>query len=298
MKYLKTTVLFLLILFIGQWVISISFEIIVSKSSFRFSKLYSKSEKMDNSIVCIGNSRGVNSFFSQHIDKKYDVKSFNLSYNSMNMPIVSLFLEDYLENHKSPKTIFIEVSNLFILDSTINYATFNLYSKKSKKLAKEIKETDYKTHLITSIFPIYKYNTEMFYRSLFYLKKSDQDWINRHKISKELETEIIASDSFNLEISNNNDLVILKSIVDNLKEKGINVILFIAPYHPEYLLKIKNLNSTIDIIEKAIGYPIQDISGFIKKSEYFADRVHTNENGAISISDTLMKLTIRNNKLK
>jgi hypothetical protein len=297
MKHFKTLVLFLLIFFVGQWVITISFDSITSKSSFRFSKLYSKSTKMNNTILCVGNSRGVNSFYTPYINKEYSTKSFNLSFNGMHMPMVDLFLEDYLKNHQSPKTVFIEVSNIFNSNSKINYSTFNLYSNKSKRLAKEIKVTDYKTYLISSIFPLYRFNSELFYRSLIYLGKSDQNWINRYNISKILEADILKTKPFNLEI-NNSDLNILKQTIKMLKKNGINVILFVAPYHPNYLLKIMNLKSMIVIIENATDVPVQDISGYLTKTEYFADRVHTNESGARLIADTLMKLTTCNNVYK
>lgn len=290
MKLLKTIVLFLLIFFVGQWIIEISLDSINSKSSFRFSKLYSKSAKMNNNILCIGNSRGVNSFYTPHIDNEYSTKSFNLSYNGMNMPTIGLLLEDYLKNHQSPETVFIEVSTVFNSNTKTDYSAFNLYANKSKRLAKGVKTNNFRTYLISSIFPIYRFNSELFYRSLYYIGKSDQDWINRYNISKVLEADILNTPLFNLKI-NTTDLNILKQTVERLKENGINVILFVAPYHPDYLLKIKNLKSMIVIIEKATDVPVQDISGYLTRSEYFADKTHTNDKGAILITDTLIKIT-------
>jgi len=134
----------------------------------------------------------------------------------------------------------------------------------------------------------------LFYRSLYYLGKSDQNWINRYNISKKLEADILNIVPFNLKI-NNRDLNILKQTVKRLKKNGINVFLFVAPYHPNYLSKMMNLKNMIVIIEKATDMTVLDISGYLTKSEYFADRVHTNENGATIIADTLMKLTTCNN---
>lgn len=290
MKLLKSATLFLFIFFAGQWFISISLDAIISKSSFRFSMLYFKSNKMDNEILCIGNSRGINSFYTPGINEKYAVKSFNLSYNGLKMALVKVFLDDYLDNHHYPKKVFIEVSNVFNSDSFTNFSEFNLYSSKSKKLNKAIKETSMNTHLISSIFPIYRYNSELLYRSIYYLDKPDQDWINRYTISEELNNEVLGMMPENFEI-NKSDLIILQKIVDKLKNDNIEVCLFVAPYLPNYLAKINNLSDQIKFMEKATGITVIDLSGLLTKPEYFADRIHTNEKGAILIADKLMKST-------
>jgi len=291
MKHIKTVIVFLLIFFVGQWLIAFSFDWISSKSSFRFSKMYSGSQKMDNEILCIGNSRGVNSFYSPHLNDKYSLKAFNLSYNSMDLAMQNLLIEDYLKRHESPKTVFIEVTNVF--NSDPNFSSFKLYSNKSEKLSEEIKTEDCKTSVISSIFPLYRFNTELFYRSLFYLGRSDQNWVNRYEISKKLESEILELDAFSFDVKQNN-LTILKQTVETLNEKDIEVILFVAPYHPSYLTKIENLKDLIGLIEKTTGSSVEDLSDFLNESKYFADRIHTNEKGAISITDALIKLSNQN----
>ncbi len=292
MKFFKTIIIFLFIFFIGQMIISNVLDSVVSRSSFRITKLYFKTKKMDNKVLCIGDSRGVNSFYSPYIDQKYSTKSYNLSYNGLRMPLVEIFLDDYLKNHKIPKIVFIEISSLFNSESTINYSEFNIYSSKSNKLNARIKSSDESTYLTSAIFPIYRYNSELLYRNIFYLnKKSDQDWINRYTISKELEDEILEMTPFNLQI-NKKDFNVLKQIIKKLGKKNINVYLFVAPYHPNYLTKMKNLNDLIKNIKRVTGASTIDISGFLQNREYFADKIHTNEKGALLISDTLMKSTM------
>lgn len=294
MKFLKTIILFLIIFIVGEWAITTSLDAIISKSSFRFSKLYFSSTKMNNSVLCIGNSRGVNSFYSPYIDNKYSVKSFNLSYNGMEMPTLEIFLEDYLNKHQLPKIVFIEVSCVYDTEPISNYLVFNLYSNKSKKLNEAIKVTEKSTYYTSSIFPLYRYNCELLYRNFYYLRKSDQDWINRYTISKELEADVISMLPYDLEYKNS-DLILLQQTVERLKKNDIAVCLFIAPYLPSYLLKINNLNDVIEKIENATGVPVLNISGLLNKPEYFADEFHTNENGAILIADTLMKSNTYNN---
>jgi len=288
MKPLKIFIEFLATLYFGQWIITLFLLFIVSKSSFRFSQLYHKTTKMDYEILCIGNSRGVNSFYSPYINNTFSLKSYNLSYNGLNLSIEKILLEDYLENHNKPKAVFIEVSNVFNSNSKPYYESFNMYSSKSKRINEKIKETDLNTYILSATFPLYRYNNEFLFRSLFYMFKADQNWINRYKITEGFNQKVLEMPAKNFSC-NKKDLMILRQIVVMLKKKDVNVYLYLAPYLPNYLSKINNLSFQIAYIEKEIGVKVINLSRSLSKPDFFSDRVHINEEGAKLVANLLIR---------
>jgi len=289
MKHIKTILLFTSIFWVGQWALVWGLEKTLSNSTFRFSKIYYPNTVMNNDVLCLGNSRGVNSFYAPYIQRKHKIEAYNLSYNGLKMPLVNLFLKDYLEVHDQPQHVFIEVSNLFNEEKETDYSKFNLYSKKSTQLKAQIHLNNKTKSWVTQFFPLYRFNSELLYRNLFYLRKSDQKWINRYKISNALEQSVKDMPSFEKQI-NKKDIKSLKELVVLLESRQIKAHLFIAPYLPAYLLKFKNFESILTEIEAKLERPIIDISNLITDSKYFADRVHTNEQGAEIIADKLMEI--------
>ena len=89
---------------------------------------------------------------------------------------------------------------------------------------------------------------------------------------------------------NTDDLKILKRIIKQLESDDIDVFLFLAPYHPLYVPKISNLDSLIQEVELNSELEVVDLSNLVQQREYFADRVHTNQNGAEMIGDTLIRM--------
>lgn len=243
---------------------------------------------MNKTILCIGNSRAVNSMYTPYINKYYNVNSYNLAYNGLTIDIIKIFLEDYLQRHHVPELVFIEISVIMNTFSIANYADFNMYSNKSVQLKEKIKQTDKTKFLITHFFPILRYNNELLLRSLYYINKTDdQTWINRYKISEELRNEVMKMPELQMEIKQQ-DLLILKETIQKLTNKNIKVCLYLAPYLPEYLLKIQNIQQVLHIVEDITETLVIDLSDYLQQTEFFADRIHTNEEGAILISDTLM----------
>ena len=108
MKYFKYSIsilIFLSIFFIGQYFIELSLDEILEESSFRYSRLYTG--KLENDVISIGNSRGVNSIYTPYFKEKYNVNIMNLSYNGLKSDVLIPLLEDYLDLHKKPKAILI-----------------------------------------------------------------------------------------------------------------------------------------------------------------------------------------------
>ena len=249
--------------------------------------LYSNKD-MDYNILCVGNSRATHSFYTPYLNDAYDANAYNFSYNSLKLGVIKVLLEDYLDRYQNPETVFLEVSEVFSPDSANQFVKYNLYGGYSSRLEDAILQEDPVSHYITEIFPLYRYNTELFQRSLYYLNKSDQSWINRYTISEELNLLELEGEmeSFSINASN---LETLNEIVSLLKESHIEVQLYIAPYLPNYLSHISNLDDQLELLESKTGLSILDLSGSLIETDNFSDRIHLNEKGTKVVGDLLMK---------
>ncbi len=290
MKYLKYIILFLLIFFGGQFVIVTGLGIIISKSNFRYAKLYN--QKQENEILFIGNSRGVNSIYVPYLIENKNIKAANLSFNGIPADMIVALLKDYLDRNPKPKKIFIEASCLFFDDSTRLESNehrypFNMFVSESGRISDILYSKDDKLKYINSILPLYCYNSQYLYRSLYYLNKpNDFDWINKGIISNEVIRLAETMKPFEMLP----DIEGAKKLADFLREmKALNIEanLYIAPYQKDYLVKFTNFEQLKEQIEDATGSAIIDLSGLLMANQYFADRLHNNIEGAKIVSEKL-----------
>lgn len=287
MKAIKTTALAIVIFFSGQWLIVTILDSLLLKSNFRYSALYSEST-LDYDVLCYGNSRATHSFYTPYLNSEYDLNAFNFSYNSLKIGVIKILIEDYLDKYNAPEKIYLELSDVFSPLSESQFSKFSIYSSFSPRLAEAIKNEDINYYYTYKVFPLYKYNSEFLYRSLYYLGKSDQTWVNRYNISKELNDETLLTEPAEF-IINDFKLSQLKEILTILEKKDIEAILYMAPYLPNFKDKIVGLDQGLARIEKETGKSIIDLSGAISKVEFFSDRIHSNEKGTQDIGDLLFR---------
>lgn len=287
MKVLKALVVFLGIFLGGQYLIAFFLDALIMSGNFRYCKLYSDAE-MNPEILCFGNSRAIHSFYTPYVHSEYGLDAFNLSYNALKLGVINIFIQDYLDKHVAPKKVYIEISDVTSPLYTSEYSKFSIYMSHSERLSKAIKEEDATRYYMNKILPLYKYNTEFLYRNLFYLKKSDQTWVNRYTISKELNEETLTAEPITFEI-NDFKLNQLKDIVGLLEARNIEVVLYIAPYLPNYRKKIKGLRKGVKTIELETGLEIIDLSDALDNVAFFSDRIHPNETGTRQIIDLLLR---------
>ena len=110
-----------------------------------------------------------------------DTKRLIYLSNGMNLELAKIVLEAYLINNLKPDTLILEISNIYGDSSLSN--SLKMYSGESLDLSEFIDNNTGKKIQIFDIFHLYRYNSEMFLRALYYLFQSDQSWINRYSIS-------------------------------------------------------------------------------------------------------------------
>lgn len=284
MKYVGRILTFFILFVVIQYSLDSIFSNILSKSNIRFSKIYNSSSRENFEAVCFGNSRGVNSFYTPYFKSK-NLNAFNFSYNGLNIKNISTLVMDYVDSKNTSSHIFIEISAIFNHSNSAN--NLNLYSSFSKRIKNQIKKKDKKLYFLNTYIPLYKYNNELFYRALYYINKDDQHWINQYNISEALIDKVNSMNDFEIEV-NEYDLQELKNLLLFLEKKNLKYTLFIAPYLPDYRNKILNYDSSVEKINLFLELSVLDLSLITDNYRHFADRIHTNKNGAIEISEELI----------
>ncbi len=278
--FLKRVVIYILIVFISQIVLYYAFNAIFSTySDFRFNRYF----KNDNfEIFVLGNSRAVNSFNERQGSILSGKKVINLAYNGMPNNNIIDFVDDINEKYIG-KLIYIEISSLFEKSNSSNEYSF--YMDKSKFIFSRFKNTRYRYIKLLS------YNNEFFLRNLYYLNRSDQDWSNQNIINAAILKSISKAKPFNLIDDKHQFEERIQLIQSKCDDKGNKLVYFLAPYFPTYLSKALDYGYLKNYFLQRNGTFI-DLNQYSLPESYYADRVHTNSNGAVFLTQKLLNFRI------
>lgn len=283
MALVKKLIILIFIFFFVDFLISLPLSEFSKNSKIRYSRLYNESINAD--VIFIGNSRGVNAFYSPYFDRFTGLTSINFSYNGLTIPVIKILLDDYLLRNSTPKLLFIEIT---CLSNTYEILpNFKQYMGSSSPIKNSIKQHYPKIFYASLFSRSFRYNSEYFLRTLYYLKKDDQSWINRYHIKKDYYDKMKPGKNSKIFREINFDaLKIFALMVDEYRKKGIVIIPVVAPILDKSRneTSIKNYISNISTNAKI---DIVDLSDAISDISMFADTIHTNEKGAILIVNKL-----------
>lgn len=257
---------------------------LVDNSQFRYSRLYNGSAEAE--ILMVGNSRGL-MFYQPYMEEITDQSTFNLSYNAMPMNLGQVFVEDYLEQYPTPKKLLIEVTCIDRLNNPL-IAEMNTYSPYSERLDQLILDTLPTTGYGGRFANLYRYNSEVFYRSLNYINHSDENWLLDREINEYMVQQGKNLPPYKIDIPEGL-LKSLQNTVQIAKENNLEVELIVAPYFKIFREKISNIPQFIETVSTATGLPVRDYSAAIEGREYFGDYQHVNKSGAKIFLDLLQK---------
>lgn len=314
MKKLYWIFIVIILFFAGDRVFGWVLKQLTEKSQFRYSRLYQGEAAAD--ILLVGNSRGL-IFYQPHIEKITGKKTFNISYNGMPINLAEVLVKDYLEKYPTPKQMILDVSMCDRLNKSL-ISGFNLYTPYSPRMYDLVHQNDTTGAVAGKIFHIYRYNSEIFQRSMFYLNKTDEDWLldrvindamvegitsyvpdtikieRRDTIRPEDRKERLFKSIFSQLASKNGEVEYVKGVMEHLastvefaKAKGVDVQLVINPYYPPYLDKLVNLDQLKAEAEKATGMKVHDYSRSVTDREGFGDYQHLNKAGSRIFLDKL-----------
>ena len=274
----------LLLFFVGDRLGGFILSKISAESNFRYARLYQGKAEAD--ILLLGNSRGL-IFYQPYIEEKTGKSTLNLSYNSMPIDLGRVMVSDYLKKYKAPELLIIDVTMCDRHNEKL-IAGFNTFSDYSEELNNLIKEKSEKSWYAGKISKLYQYNSEVFQRTLYYLRKSDEDWLNDRVISPTMQANVEQDSAVELTIDDYlltqlNDLVLLA------ESKGVKVELVANPYYPPYVKKMHYFYDFIGRINAKTNKKVRDYSRALSEVNGFADYQHLNKEGSKKYIDLLLE---------
>lgn len=271
------------LIFTGDRLFSVGLKQLLLASEFRYSNLYAGRSRAD--VLIIGNSRALNCCYAPAIQQKYGISAINLAYNGLPMEMAAALIEDYYDLNVPPKILIIEATSL----THGNYSRdIYLYAAVSRRLRKLFEADLPNRYLTEKLFHLQTYNRETFLRVLYYLRRSDQNWINRYRISPEIvrESHDMSTTTWENRKENINALMDVMSIANRF---GTRVVIIVSPYLPGYIDKVLNFDAWLTELRTLVGgqATVWDYSRALTDLDYFADRVHLNEDGSRRLLDIM-----------
>tara|TARA_A100001015_G_scaffold277058_1_gene335876 strand:+ start:1512 stop:2423 length:912 start_codon:yes stop_codon:yes gene_type:complete len=262
---------------------------LVKESGLRFSKLYQGGQNAD--IVVLGNSRAVNAIFVPELEKQIDHSVFHLGYNGMSTEICEAIFLDYLDYNETPDLVILEITNLTASNDLLK--SLKLYAGASDRIRILTERDNPKLNTVCSITNLYRYNCELFLRSLYYIGKTDQAWINSGNIDPEFASIYRPGardqDKNVYPVSGNNWEALLR-IIEICDGIGADLKLVASPYLPGLRDNLISYDMWRDrlISELPNTVMFHDYTQKIRDFRYFADPLHMNQRG----SRELLKIMI------
>lgn len=262
---------------------------IVEASGIRFSKMYAGGQAAD--LLILGNSRAVNAFYAPNIEKELGVEAFNLAYNGMSVEVSEALLVDYLEHNEKPDLVVFEITNLHVNNDLL--LDLKLYQSFSDRLTQLIRQNEKMLAIACTVSHMYRYNSELFLRALYYMSKSDQAWINSGSIDEQYASVYHPSEAdqsenmLNVEGPNWEALMRIISICE---ASEIELGLVITPYLRNHIENLHAYPNWVTAFEAKLPDVVEfyDFSNELAESESFADPLHINRIGSEALFDVMI----------
>ena len=289
-------ILLLAIVVVGDRLIAACLRTVAMDGNFRFARLYSGD--LQNEVLFLGNSRGVNTFYAPSFENQLGVSCLNLSYNGLSAELCRDLLLDYLEHNSSPAQVIVEVTT--VMDKSTAVSNLKPFWHESRRLEAMASSLDKRDVHAAKLSHLYGLNCEMHLRMLYYRNGSDQAWINRYTISTDLLEEVSDAPDEQWSQPDESQIVALRQIWDACTQRGIQCNFVIGPYLPDYKKLVTNYDrwktELADRLE--LDTELVDLSDSITDRDMFCDRLHANHKASDRICELLVQAGIFGSELQ
>ncbi len=251
---------------------------VVEASNIRFSALYRGGLTAD--VVVVGDSRAVNAFNAPMMAARLGKTVFNAGYNGISMVVAEALVADYFDHNQPPKHLLIEVTTLGTDNDVLK--GLSPYMGESTRLHDLLaREAPVMAHALR-VSHLYRYNNELFLRALYYLRRSDQAWINQGAMAEVQMQAPRARKATHPIPVDGPGFVALQGILRLCKRRGVQPVLVISPYLPRYLANRPHWNQWVQTLAARLGadVPLHDYSQHLTEPADFADPIHINHRGS------------------
>lgn len=284
MKQIIWIIGFLVLVFLGDRLGGYLLQQLTLSSQFRYSRLYTGQAEAD--LLFVGNSRGL-TFYQPYLEEKTGLTTFNLSYNGLPVDLADALVRDYYDQYASPKQVIIEISICDRFDKQL-LMNFSPYLPFSGRIDSLISIADPKIRNGIAVSHLFRYNSEIFQRAMYYLNRSDKYWVINRQLGKSQSQNIDSDYEFIIQFPEESP-EILGRLVRYCQSRGSQVSLVVGPYFPPFGQRISNLNTFIQAIEQATGLAVLNYTGTIPDYHHFADYQHLNLAGSKLFVDQLLR---------
>lgn len=271
MKKSTWIILLLLVLFAGDRLLGWVLQQQLNKSQFRYSRLYKGTAAAD--ILIVGNSRGLNVYLPA-VEALTGKKAVSLCYNGMPGDLAAALAKDYIDKYPALKTIVIELCMAEMPDEKL-LPGFVSYMDASPRIDSLIHNKAATAWYGARVSHLFRYNTEVFQRALYYRNRLDNDWTSDRTMPERVMNEV-ANYKMNF-IANPAELQHIKAITDYCRNRDIEVKLLIAPFFPGFT--VSNVAGLKAETEKLTGFRVHDYSTALANKNGFSDYLHLNITG-------------------
>lgn len=278
-------ILTLIILFLlGDRVGGLFLKNIAEKSQFRYSRLYAGEAKSD--VLFVGNSRGL-MFYQPYIEEKSKLSTLNISYNGLPMDLANVLIQDQIDINSAPKLMIIDITICDRFNPQL-LSGFNFYQPFSERLSELLRKEVPKTYYGGFLSHLFRHNSEIFNRALYYLNILDEDWLLDRVITDKIIKGIEEREAYKITIDDHliNEL---KSAINYAKSKGVEVKLLVNPYFPKFADKVSNLDEVIEKVEIATNLKVSNYAYAVEDEKGFGDSQHLNKHGSRLFLDILIE---------
>jgi len=255
-------------------------------SQARLPKAYTG--RMNCDVVILGNSRAIKSFDLPQLEQKLSVTVANLGVNGMRPALLNAVALDFLAANAKPKFCFIEVSYLKNDWDDALAAEFIPYASYGKHTNELLWERLPKHMIADQIFHLRRFGGQQFFRSLTFLKKSDQEEASKRSMTAAAEAALDSSPEA-VYASSKETLAAFAALVATLEQSDVKVTLIFAPIQETFRNKIAGLPEWIQQVAAATNHSVRDYSAGLSDRKFFADSVHLNQDGQTMFTEMLLK---------
>lgn len=270
-----------LLAFIGDRLGGMILQKLIERSQFRYSRI-EKGATKNVDILLIGNSRGL-TFYQPAIEKLTGKSTLNISYNGLPMNLARAIVQDQLQKNGTPKVALIDIT-LCTKSNQELISSFKAYATCSQPIADLLRQQDVKTYRASRVSHLYRYNSEVFQRALFYLNQSDEDWLLDRTITQAMVENAALLEPYQLKVKPQ-QLVALQKTIWELEEAGTEVHLVVGPYFPTF--RLAGLEEYIQQVESACQKEVHDFSNLLSEPAHFGDYQHPNVAGSLLYMEAL-----------
>jgi hypothetical protein len=279
--------------FIGDRILGFALKKRAETAPFRYSKLYYTGSIYQ--VVVIGNSRG-KAFYAPEMVPIINKSVLNLSYDALPADLAACLAMDYLEHHKPPDVLIVEISNgnNFWVKLKPAFKSYIGESARLDSLIWCIKSDDdpylgIKTAAGAHLSWLFRYNS---YFNAHFIKHTPDPNRAEQPETTTMDSSMIARTGLWNGAPQTEQVAALVKLVRFARLKNVKIRLLILPFFPEFANAIRPtfLAPLVQQIEQETDIKVDDFSTMFSDINLFANPPHLNRNGVVKMIDSLNKV--------